>query len=287
MTECLILLKGSSHVAWRDPACLYHSDEYHLFCTRSVLSEDGFMYNTVAYCHGKTLSDLSEPVDITPIDRHLNYCSPGCILSVGNEFYIPVSSYPLPLPYRESAIATADARIFFIRTVDFKSFSDPEPVLAKGDTGLENLGRMIDPYLFRDREDSGLYHLFFKQNGVSHSQSRDLIHWDFTGRIDGGENASVYCKDGLYHLYHSPENGVGHKISSDLVHWKELGISTLGQKHLPFATGRITAGFFCESGPDTIYPYLLFFHGSREDCPPETHGSATLAVLFLDSTDLP
>ena len=285
--EIRILLEGSPAIAYRDPACIWDGSEYRLFCTRSVLDADGYMYNTVAYCRGPSLDRLSAPADITVRDRLLNYCSPGCILKVGKEYLIPVSSYPLPFPCRERAVATDDARIFLIRTEDFVTFSAPEPILAKGDTPLSDLGRMIDPCLFRDGEDEGLYHLFFKQNGIGHSHSRDLIRWTYDGHIDGGENASVYRRDGLYHLYHSPANGVGHKVSSDLLHWKELGVSTLGQSRLPFASGRITAGYFTESAPGEAHPYLLFFHGSRADCPPETHGGATLAAVYLDSTDLP
>lgn len=36
------------------------------------------------------------------------------------------------------------------------------------------MGRMLDPYLFADKDEPGKYWCFYKQNGVSCSYSRDL-----------------------------------------------------------------------------------------------------------------
>ena len=277
----LPIFKGTAELAYRDPACIYVDGTFYLFMTISRKS-DGYMYNTLGLSESRDLIRWTEPRSITVTDRTQNYCSPGNILRVGDEYWICVTSYPMPDPYEVRSYATDDARLFFIKTKDFQSFSAPELILAKGDTPREAMGRMIDPYIFRDRDDDGLYHLFFKQNGVSHAHSRDLIHWEYDGRMNGGENACVVLHDGLYYLIHSPENGIGLKVSKDLTAWEDRGVQTLGQSRWEWASGRITAAFAMEAPRDYPRRYLVFFHGSRADSFPETHGSASIALAATD-----
>ena len=58
---------------------------------------------------------------------------------------------------------------------------------------------------------------------------------------------------------------------------------------LPLGRGRIPP--FCTRsvlGADGFMRNTAAYcHGSRADCPPETHGGATPAAVYLDSTDLP
>jgi hypothetical protein len=127
-------------------------------------------------------------------------------------------------PYSERYYADETARLFFIKTKNFKTFSLPERIYPKGKETV-NEGRMIDPYVFEKAEDEFL--LFFKQNGVSVSKSANLRDWNFIGSVDGGENACVIEDNGKYILIHSPENGIGIKESDDLITWKDIGVYTL------------------------------------------------------------
>jgi len=138
---------------------------------------------------------------------------------------------------------------------------------------------MIDPFVFSD---GNVYHLFFKQNGVSVSHSTDLENWTFMGNIDGGENACVIRDGGRYLLIHSPENGIGIKESCDLKEWKDIGIYTLDQEHWDFAGGRLTAAFAMPAEHACGWKYIVFFHGSRADSKPETHGAASLAFIYTN-----
>ena len=47
------------------------------------------------------------------------------------------------------------------------------------DVQREDMGRMIDPYLIRDKDEPGKWWCFYKQNGVSYSWSHDLENWTF------------------------------------------------------------------------------------------------------------
>ena len=275
------IIQGNDTVAYRDPACIYFDGIYRLFMTRSEKRE-GYMYNTLAISESRDLISWSEPKSITEQDTSKNYCSPGNVFFHNGSYYICVTSYPMPLPYEERGYADNTARLFFITTKDFKSFSEPQIIMVKGDTPPDLLGRMIDPYVFRDKDDEGLFHLFFKQNGVSHSTSRDLVNWTFEGRIDGGENACVVISDGEYVLIHSPENGIGIKRSRDLSEWRDLGIRYLGQEDWSFADGRITAAFALESPKGEKYRYTVFFHGSIKESRPETHGSASIGIAYTN-----
>ncbi len=52
------------------------------------------------------------------------------------------------------------------------------------DVPVAATGRMIDPFLFRDKDDPGKWWCFYKQNGVGMSWSHDLRHWHWPG--EGG-----------------------------------------------------------------------------------------------------
>lgn len=138
---------------------------------------------------------------------------------------------------------------------------------------------MIDPFILKKDES---FMLFYKQNGISLSVSGDLESWTYMGYTSGGENACVLEKDGGYLLIHSPENGIGLKESADLAVWEDRGVITLEQENWDWASGRLTAGFAMESCGGTNYKYILFFHGSRKDSIPETHGDATRACVFTN-----
>jgi hypothetical protein len=53
------------------------------------------------------------------------------------------------------------------------------------------MGRMIDPYIFPDKDEPGKWWCFYKQNGVSMSWSRDLKTWTYVGKRRAGENVAT------------------------------------------------------------------------------------------------
>ncbi len=274
----MIIFHGNDKYAYRDPACFFHKGTYYLFFTVSE-KENGYMYNRIGMSESVNLKNWSEPRILTEKNYNLNYCSPGNMIEHNGEFILCFSSYPMPFLYEECFMADKSARLFTMRTKDFKDFSKPEILNPKGDMPIEELGRMIDPFILKKEE---CYYLFFKQNGVSFSLSNDLKKWEFLGKTKGGENACVIKKDDEFILLHSPENGIGFLRSKDLENWEEMGNTTLRQSEWEWAKGRLTAGFAMET-ESSKYRYAVFFHGST-DAYPETHGNATLAVVF--SNDL-
>jgi len=273
----VILFEGNDRLAYRDPACIFWQGAYYLFFTVSE-KENGYMYNRVGMSISRDLINWTEPRLLTPKDVNLNFCSPGNIIKAGEEYVICFTSYPMPFPYARRHYADDTARLFLMRTRDFEHFTDPELLNPKGDALVEELGRMIDPFILPKGDE---YFLFYKQNGVSVSKSRDLKKWEYLGHAQAGENACVIQRNGEYLLVHSPQNGIAFSRSKDLTHWEEAGVTTLDQLNWPWAQGRITAGFAMEAPKEAPRRYLLFFHGSR-DIFPETHGNATLALAYTD-----
>lgn len=273
----MIIFKGNEKYAYRDPACYLYKGVYHLFFTVSE-KDSGYMYNRIGMSKSKDLKSWSDIRILTEKDYNLNYCSPGNIIPVGDEYVMCFTSYPMPYSYNQCCMADDTARLFVMKTKDFETFTKPEMLNPKGNTPHEELGRMIDPYIV---EHQGWYHLFFKQNGVSFSRSQDLKTWEFMGNTSGGENVCVIKRDKDFVLVHSPANGISFEVSDTLGDWKNLGHTTLNQSGWDWASGRLTAGFAMELGPDMGYKYALFFHGSV-DVYPETHGNATLAVAFTN-----
>lgn len=275
----MLIFTGNETTAYRDPACYFYDGCYYLFFTISK-KQNGYMYNHIALSTSEDLFHWTEPKLLTQTDNLKNYCSPGCIIEKDGEFILCFTSYPMPKPFFECSIADDTARLYLMRTKDFKHFSVPEKIDAKGkncDFAAE--GRMIDPFLIRK---DNKYLLYFKQNGISLSVSDDLENWVFQGTTPGGENACVIEADSKYLLIHSPQNGIGIKESSDLKNWEDKGVNTLEQVHWDWASGRLTAGFAMQSNGGTKYKYILFFHGSRKESVPETHGDATLACAFTN-----
>lgn len=276
-----LIFQGSSTLAYRDPTCILADGVYHLFFTVSK-KENGYMYNFVAHSESRDLLHFTEPRILTEQDNTKNFCSPGNVVRFGDSYRIYVTSYPMPRPFAECPYADATARLYYIETSDFSGFCAPKRIYPKG-VDCADEGRMIDPFVLEDKDEQGRYLLFFKQNGVSISESYDLENWHFLGHVEGGENACVLVEDGRYHLIHSPHNGIGHKVSDDLSAWTDLGVVIPKETNEPWASGRLTAAFAMKNeNPDIPYRYLVFFHGSRVDSSPETHGDASLALYYTN-----
>jgi hypothetical protein len=256
-----IIFKGDATTAYRDPAVLYHDGMFHLYFTFVKTEPDGRPYLYTAWSRSTNLAQWTEPHIFTPRDLNLNFSSPGNVVRFSNEWVLCHQTYPRPAGQKHGS---SDARVWMRRGRDGENWSEPELLRVKGPEVLKaKMGRMIDPYLLEDKDEPGKWWCFFKQNGASMSWSRDLKTWNYSGRVEAGENVCVLVVGGEYVMFHSPGNGIGVKRSRELKTWRDAGLIKLGQENWPWAKGRLTAGFVLDlTREPRIGKYLLFFHGS-------------------------
>lgn len=262
-----VIFQGDSVTAYRDPAILFHKGTFILFFTLVEIEEDGKVFSYTAKSSSRDLRKWSFPVKLTPRDQNLNFSSPGNIIRFGDEWVLCLQTYPRADQLITDPVRYGDqsARIYIMRSRDLVNWDDPEILMVKGnDVPVQEMGRMIDPYLLEDKDEKGKYWCFYKQRGVSMSFSNDLVNWTFYGYTDAGENTTVLVENNKYIMFHSPANGIGMKTSSDLRAWTDTGdIIMLGQAQWPWAKGRITAGTVVDLRKvKDIDNYLMFFHGS-------------------------
>lgn len=274
-----ILFRGDAKTAFRDPAAVFHNGVFRLFFTLVKTEDDGRPYSYTAWSKSADLRAWTEPVIFTPRDRGLNFSSPGNVVRFGGEWVLCLQTYPRP---KGEKYGNESARIWTMRSPDLERWGEAELLRVKGpDVPREAMGRMIDPFLLEDKDESGKWWCFYKQQGASMSFSRDLSTWTYFGRVDAGENVCVLVDRGEYVMFHSPANGVGVKRSRDLRTWRDEGLLTLGQKDWPWARGRLTAGFVLDLRNDPrVGKALMFFHGSGpedERTMFDTHASLGIA----------
>ncbi len=279
-----ILFRGDRTTAYRDPAVVYHDGTFHAFFTLHRKEADGRYYVYAAASQSRDLVTWTRPEIFTPRDQRLNFASPGNVIRFGGKWVLCLQTYPTP---KGETFGDKTSRIWIMRSDDLRTWGEPELLRVKGpDVPREKMGRMIDPYLVEDKDAPGTWWCFYKQRGASLSWSRDLRRWTPFGRIDAGENACVLVDRGEYVLFHSPKNGIGVKRSKDLKRWRDVGdLITLGQKHWPWAQGRLTAGFVLDLRRDpSVGKAILFFHGStrRGLKAHGAHGEASLALAWSD-----
>ncbi|MDB6115677.1 MAG: hypothetical protein JWQ62_2622 [Lacunisphaera sp.] len=244
-----IILQGDAHTAYRDAMLFHHDGTFHLFYSYVREEEDHLIYWYVAVSTSRDLQHWSAPRILTPKDQNLNYSSPGNLVQVGNEWILSVQSYPIVDFRRGDKLRFTDdrARLFTMRSRDLQTWGPPELIQVKGPAvSGQDMGKMIDPFLLRDKDEPGKWWCFFKQAGkVRSATSRDLKTWTPTDvELAHGENACVLVDHGEYVLFYAPENGIGVKRSTDLKTWRDDGPPiTLGQKNWPWAEARLTAGY--------------------------------------------
>ena len=281
-----VLLRGDSHIAYRDPAVHYTEGIFRVYHTQVHREADGRCYLYTAVVESRDLARWTAPRVLTPRDPRLNYSSPGNVIRHNDRWLLCLQTYPTP---NNERYGDHTARVFTMASDDLVHWSEPRLMRVKGpDVPVAEMGRMIDPYLVEDKDEPGKWWCFFKQNGVSMSYSYDLETWTYLRRADAGENVCVLVEDGAYVLIHSPENGVGFKRSPDLVHWTDCGVMRLGQDDWPWAQGRLTAAHVLDLRVEpSVGRYVMCFHGSsvagvRER---ETHGHSSLALAWSDDLD--
>ena len=270
------IIKGDATHAYRDPAAILKDGLLHIFMTLVETEEDGGVYMYLAATETEDLQHFTPIRRLTVRDRSKNFSSPGNIVRWEDRYIMCLQSY-----CRENGekYGNEGCRIYFSESTDLYEWSEPYPVMLKGDTPVSELGRMIDPYLIYDKK-TELWSCFYKQSGVSRSVSRELRRFEYRGHIDGGENVSVVEADGGDYMLHSPKNGIGLKFSKDLEQWEDVGeLLTLGQSEWEWARGRITAGTVVKLGE----VYLMLFHGTGpkdEETVFDTHAGIGVAWSY-------
>ncbi|MCG8307627.1 MAG: hypothetical protein MI975_09570 [Cytophagales bacterium] len=251
--------------AFRDPAILFYDSTFYLYFTLVEIEPDGLIFSYTAQSRSKDLLNWTTPEKITPRDQFLNYSSPGNIIHYKDNWILCLQTYPRKNYTVEQMPGYGDqsSRIFTMKSTDLVDWDTPEILMVKGeDTPIEDMGRMIDPYIIEDKDARGKYWCFYKQNGVSLSYSYDFENWTFFGSTSSGENVCVIIEGNEYVLFHAPRNGIGIKRSNYLINWKDdEQLLTLGQHKWPWAKGRITAGAVIKV-ENSAYPFIMFFHGS-------------------------
>jgi hypothetical protein len=276
-----IIFQGDARLAYRDPAVHYHDGVFRLFFSYLEREVDGRIYLTLGVSQSRDLATWTKPRSLTPRDPSLNFSSPGNLIRHRDRWVLCLQTYPTPA---NELYATDEARLWTMTSADLESWSAPELLRVKGPgVPVAEMGRMIDPFLFQDKDDPRKWWCFYKQNGVSMSWSHDLETWTYFGSARSGENVCVLREGDEYLLFHSPANGIGLKRSRDLIHWEDRGLLDLPQAQWPWAGGRLTAGFVLDmrAHPD-IGRVLLFFHGTpaAATAARETHGEASLALAW-------
>ena len=278
-----VFLKGNPDIAYRDPCGHFHDGVFRVWHTEIHGEAGGDWYAVTAVTESRDLVAWSNPRVLTPIDKRLNYSSPGNVIRFGGKWVMCLQTYPAP---QGGKFGDASSRVFTMESDDLETWSDPELIRVKGpDSAREDMGRMIDPYLVEDKDEPGKWWCFYKQNGASMSWSHDLKTWTYFGNVKAGENVCLLVEDGEYILFHSPSNGVGIKRSGDLQNWTDHGLMVLGQDQWPWAQGRLTAGHVLDLRDESgVGKYVMFFHGSSlEGCEvQETHGHASLGIAWSD-----
>lgn len=278
-----ILFQGDAATAYRDPAAIYHDGVFHLYFTYANLDADGGLALRTAQSESRDLTHWTKPDPFTPCDRKLNYSSPGNVVRFNNQWLLCLQTYPTP---NGEHFGNKDSRLWTMRSADLVHWGEPKLLRVKGPgVPVDQMGRMIDPYLIEDRGDPGKWWCFFKQNGVSWSWSRDLEHWNDAGHMGAGENVCILHDGSEYIMFHSPANGIGVKRSKDLKSWRDDGLLTLGQREWPWAQGRLTAGCVLDLRQEPgIGKYVMFFHGESQAGRKvhDAHGQASLGVAWSD-----
>ncbi|MHC4500293.1 MAG: glycoside hydrolase family protein [Planctomycetota bacterium] len=280
------VLAGNENNHYRDPTAIYHDGVFRLFFTVNQPRDNKkYMVSFLGTITSRDLLNWTPVKLLTPEEPALNYSSPGNIIRYNGEWTICFQTYPIPS--LEGFGGDGTARLFIMRSKDLENWSEPELLKVKGpDVPRERMGRMIDPYLIKDKDEPGKWWCFYKQNGVSMSYSYDLKTWKYFGRQKAGENSCVLVLKDRYYLIHSPgRDGMGLMSSKDLKNWKPVveGTIKLGYKVWGWAMARLTAGFALDlKGDRRVGKYLMFYHGTESENPHEHIGICSLGIAWSD-----
>ena len=287
-----ILLRGDAHTAYRDPLLFHHEGVFYLYYSYVLEEEDHLIYWYVAVSTSADLKNWSAPRILTTKDQNLNYSSPGNIVRVGDEWILCLQTYPIADFRRGDKLRHGDdrARVFTMRSKDLLRWSQPELIRVKGpDISKKDMGKMIDPFLLRDKDIPDKWWCFYKQDGHMHASiSTDLKTWTpCAADIAEGENACVLVQNDEYVFFYAPANGVGVKRGRSLDQMREDDPPLVfGQKNWTWAAVRLTAGYVedLRSVPG-VGKYVMVFHGMPEPRKTDanTNANCNIGIAWSDN----
>jgi hypothetical protein len=265
-----VLLEGDAQTAYRDATATYHDGVFYLYVSVVTTDRDGLAYWQTAWSRSTDLVEWTPPRCFTPRDRTKNFSSPGNVIRDGTDFALCLQTYPTPL--RLDKHGDHNSRVWIMRGEDLEHWREPELLQVEGPTvPREEMSRVIDPYLVRDKDVPGVWWCFYKKKRqVCYSRAPDLKTWQPAGVAARGENPCVIVDGDEYVLFYSPLDGINVMRSRDLKTWRDCGSLTLGVQEWDWAQGRLSAGFVLDLRNDPrVGKALLIFHGSRwpEDDP--------------------
>ena len=121
------IFKGDETIGYRDPAAWYEDGVFHLFIT---VCDPSVPRMTIGHSTSRNLVDWSPIKYVLPMDKRFNWSSPGNIVKDGDERVLCFQKYPTP-DATPTKVAFADdtARLYTIRTKDFKTWTKPEIIM--------------------------------------------------------------------------------------------------------------------------------------------------------------
>ena len=125
-----LIIPGDTRFAYRDPAALYHDGLIYLFFTLVETEPNGEVRMYVAQSDSHDLVNWSKPRKLTVRDPSKNFSSPGNIIYTGGRYIMCMQTY-----CRENGekYGNANCRVYFAESIDLENWSEPYPVLLKGD----------------------------------------------------------------------------------------------------------------------------------------------------------
>lgn len=247
-----ILLQGDDDAAFRDPLLMYHEGTFRLFYSYTKHEKKKALIWRVATSTSTDLVHWTPPKLLAPEESFQEVASPGSIIRFGGQWVMCMQTYP------------TNCHLWITRSKDLQNWSPRDMLMVKGpDVPVEQMGRMIDPCIFEDKDEPSKYWCFWKQNGAGLAWSRDLKAWNFVGHVAAGENVGVFVDGNDYVMVSSPSNGIALKRSPDLKTWSKGEVLLLGQSDWPWAQGRLTAGCVVNWRNDPRFgKYVMVFHGN-------------------------
>ena len=114
-----IIFNGNSTTAYRDPAVLYHDSIFYLYFTLVEIENDS-VYSYTAFSKSDDLVTWTPPKKLTVKNQNLNYCSPGNVIKVKDEWILCLQTYPRPNYSADKMpmFGNGDARIFKMKSSD-------------------------------------------------------------------------------------------------------------------------------------------------------------------------
>ena len=219
----LVVPSVGEYKVFRDPCVMKRKDTFHLVWTTGISgfgyanSKNGLQWENIKFV---TVADSSRGFDFA------NVWAPELYFEKDTFYIIWASTlkkdYVPPVEKEKWWTSTWNHRLYYVKTTDFKVFSDVKPFWDPG-------FNVIDAVVYKSKD---LYYLFFKDErktgkNVLYASGNSLLGpyqniKTLTYRFT--EGAIPVKKDTLFYLYydyHHEYNGYRYITSKDMVNWSD------------------------------------------------------------------